>query len=176
MKIRNLVFIVALGLVAAAQADETPTAQQMIEQLKPVPHTRSLGRNLKVEGLPPAVAGQPLEDVKPALTLAMIQFDFNSARVKAESLPVLSNLAEALQSKELQNSVFAVEGHTDAKGSAAYNLKLSQQRAQAVADFLKSKGVDEARLLAAGKGSAELANSEQPFAAENRRVRIVNLD
>ena len=176
MKIRNLFFSVALCFAALAQADETPTAQQMIEQLKPVAHTRSLGRNLKVEGLPPAVAGQPLDEVKPSLTLAMIQFDFNSARVKAESQPVLSNLAEALQSKELLNSKFAVEGHTDAKGSAGYNLKLSQSRADAVRKYLASKGVAEQRLVATGKGSTELANPQEPLNAENRRVRIVNLD
>jgi flagellar motor protein MotB len=45
-----------------------------------------------------------------------------------------------------------------------------------VSDFLKAQGVLEARLVAAGKGSSALANSADPFAAENRRVRIVNLD
>jgi outer membrane protein OmpA-like peptidoglycan-associated protein len=106
----------------------------------------------------------------------LIQFDFNSARVRPESQQALANLSQALLSAELQGSSFAVEGHTDAKGSADYNLKLSQQRALAVRDYLKTKGVAESRLQAAGKGSSELANSEQPFAAENRRVRIVNLD
>lgn len=74
------------------------------------------------------------------------------------------------------NSRFAVEGHTDAKGDADYNQKLSEARAQAVRDFLKTRGVDQDRLVVAGKGATDLANSDQPFAAENRRVRIVNLD
>ena len=106
----------------------------------------------------------------------LIQFDFNSAQVRPESQQALANLAQALLSAELQGSRFAVEGHTDAKGGADYNQKLSQQRALAVRDFLKSRGVVESRLMAAGKGSSELANSSEPFAAENRRVRIVNLD
>lgn len=69
-----------------------------------------------------------------------------------------------------------MEGHTDAKGRADYNLKLSQQRADAVRAFLANNGVADARLAAAGKGSSELANTNDPMAAENRRVRIVNLN
>ena len=106
----------------------------------------------------------------------LIQFDFNSARVKAESQQSLANLAKALQSDALARSRFAIEGHTDAKGGADYNLKLSQQRAEAVREFLGGRGVATERLVASGKGSTELANSGDPFAAENRRVRIVNLD
>ena len=79
-------------------------------------------------------------------------------------------------SSELQASNFAVEGHTDAKGSTDYNLKLSHMRAQSVREFLMARGVPEARLNASGKGASELANPREPFAAENRRVRIVNLD
>ncbi len=148
----------------------------MIEQLKAPPRTRSL-RNLTVEAAPaPAAAGAAaVPPARPSLSL-LIQFDFNSAHVRAESQQALSNLSQALQSPELLNSKFAVEGHTDAKGAVAYNLKLSEQRAQAVSDFLQSKGVDAARLHSAGMGSTALSNPEQPFAAQNRRVRIVNLD
>ena len=113
--------------------------------------------------------------VRPSLSL-LIQFDFNSARVRPESQQALANLSQALQSPELVSSRFAVEGHTDAKGGKDYNQKLSQLRAQAVSDFLKVQGVVESRLVAAGKGASELANSTDPLAAENRRVRIVNLD
>lgn len=113
--------------------------------------------------------------IRPSLSL-LIQFDFDSARVKPESQQALANLAQALQSRELAESKFAVEGHTDARGRADYNLKLSQQRADAVLALLAHHGVAEPRLAAIGKGSSELANTADPLAAENRRVRIVNLD
>ena len=112
---------------------------------------------------------------KPSLSL-MIQFDFNSATVRPESQQALANLARALKSRELVDFRFAVEGHTDAKGRADYNLKLSQSRANAVKSYLASEGVDPGRLVASGKGSTEPALPADPFAAENRRVRIVNLD
>ena len=172
----------------------TPTPQQMVEQLKN-PRTRSL-RNLSVEVVaapPGADAGKSSDNkdadaagssasapsntsaARPALSL-LIQFDFNSARVRPESQQALGNLSQALQSTELAGSKFAVEGHTDARGNADYNQKLSQQRALAVRDILASSGVAQDRLLPAGRGATELANSALPFAAENRRVRIVNLD
>ena len=184
-----LVYVVCACAILPLQAQtDAPTPQQMIEQLKN-PRTRSL-RNLSVEGAPApdsAQAGQSPDNkgtdsatstapaLRPALSL-LIQFDFNSARVRPESQQALGNLSQALQSTELAGSKFAVEGHTDGRGSADYNQKLSQQRAVAVRDFLKTRGVDEDRLLAAGKGATELANSAEPFAPENRRVRIVNLD
>ena len=165
---------VCLGLNTPLSAQNTPSAAEMVEQLKaqpaPAPRTRSL-RNLTVEAAAPDGAPAP----KPSLSL-LIQFDFNSAKVKPESQQALLNLAQALQSKELVESKFAVEGHTDAKGRADYNLKLSQQRADAVRVFLASHGIVDARLQAVGKGSGELANTADPLAAENRRVRIVNLN
>jgi len=153
-------------------AQAAPSAAEMVEQLKvqpaPAPRTRSL-RNLTVE------VADPTPAARPSLSL-LIQFDFNSAKVKPESQQALSNLAQALQSKELVDAKFAVEGHTDAKGRADYNLKLSQQRADAVRAFLASNGVADARLQAVGKGATELANTTDPLAADNRRVRIVNLN
>lgn len=166
----------------AQSADPSPA--QMIDQLK-APRTRSL-RNLAVEATPAvpttgasaaavAQTASTTPTARPSLSL-LIQFDFNSARVRPESQQALTNLSQALQSPELLDSRFAIEGHTDAKGSAGYNLKLSQQRAQAVREFLLARGISEARLQAIGKGASELANSAEPLAAENRRVRIVNLD
>ena len=164
--------VTCIGLHPPLWAQATPSATEMIEHLKvqpaPAPRTRSL-RNLTVE------AADATPAARPSMSL-LIQFDFNSVKVKPESQQALSNLAQALQSKELVDSKFAVEGHTDAKGRADYNLKLSQQRADAVRGFLASNGVVDARLQAVGKGSSELANTADPLAAENRRVRIVNLN
>jgi outer membrane protein OmpA-like peptidoglycan-associated protein len=170
----------ALTLTSTAIAQvpsQAPSADAMIEQLKPKPpamtgRTRSLGgtRNLGVD----TATAQEVAAEKASLSL-QIQFDFNSARVKPESGQALANLATALQSKELLSAKFAIEGHTDAKGGADYNQRLSQQRADAVREFLVSKGIDAVRLSSAGKGSSDLANKDDPLAAENRRVKIVNL-
>lgn len=169
-----------------APGGATPSAEQMIEQLK-APRTRSL-RNLNVEAVnptasssaspnatPAAAANTAAPEAKPSLSL-LIQFDFNSVRVSPQSQQALSNLAQALKSDALLASKFAVEGHTDAKGRGDYNLRLSQQRADAVRELLAAQGVGADRLQAVGKGATALANTADPNAAENRRVRIVNLD
>ena len=199
MKFISLVWLVcsfsAFPLLAQTEA---PSTEQMIEQLK-APLTRGGLRNFAVEAAvpvpekkvlelngtsndpgqiqdqEPSTAAASIQVVRPSLSL-LIQFDFNSSRVRLESQQVLANLAQALQSTDLRDSRFAVEGHTDAKGGVAFNQKLSLQRAQAVRDYLKVKGVEERRLVAVGKGSSELVNPTDPFAAENRRVRIVNQD
>jgi outer membrane protein OmpA-like peptidoglycan-associated protein len=155
-------FLLMCALGPADAQSPAPTTEQMVEQLKSPPRTR----NLSIEAAPSA---------KPSLSL-QIQFDFDSARVRKESQQVLINLAQALDAPALLNSRFAIEGHTDAKGAASYNLKLSEARAAAVVEFLKGNGVDASRLEASGKGSSEPANSAKPLAAENRRVRIVNLN
>lgn len=180
-----LVFIVSTFFACSAIfAQATPSAQQMIEQLKvqPVPEaarkTRSL-RNLSVEAVDQVA--EPTSSVpsapvaKPSLSL-QIQFEFNSSQISPLSQQALLNLSTALKAAELSASKFEVEGHTDAKGNDAYNLKLSQQRAEAVQQFLVQQGIATNRLVASGKGSTHLANAANPLAAENRRVRIVNLD
>lgn len=73
-----------------------------------------------------------------------------------------------------------VSGYTDAKGEDSYNLTLSQKRAQAVADWLKAKGVDAAHLDVVGKGEADpiapnekTDGSDDPDGrAKNRRVSV----
>jgi len=170
-----------------------PSAQQMEEQLKAVPRTRSLMRNLAVTATPatPAASGgaatpaaptnstaqpaAPEPAQRPSLDLA-IQFDFDSARIRPQSVPVLLNLATALNSQSLSHSRFSVEGHTDAKGDPQYNRRLSEQRALAVRDLLTSHGVRSEQLVPIGMGSDQLANPAEPLSPQNRRVRVVNLD
>lgn len=86
-------------------------------------------------------------------------------------------LGRALTNPDLKGSVFLVGGHTDGKGSDQYNQKLSEQRAAAVKRFLRQKfDIPDDTLVTAGYGKQQLKNSSYPFAAENRRVQIVNLE
>lgn len=179
LNIATGVLLAAMAIAGQAQTPN-PSKEQMIEKLKSAP-SRGWGvtRNLTV-GAAPAVgsasAPEPVAAAKRPSVSLLIEFDYNSARVRTESQKSLANLADALQSPELKDNNFAIEGHTDAKGSYNGNLKLSERRALAVADFLKKHGVSEQRLVAVGKGSEELANTEDPNAAENRRVQVINLN
>jgi outer membrane protein OmpA-like peptidoglycan-associated protein len=111
----------------------------------------------------------------PSIDLEVL-FPYKSAEVTPEAAAALAPLGRALSDARLAGNAFLIAGHTDAKGSAAYNLALSQQRAEAVRRHLIATfGLDGARLTARGMGSRELKLPAQPLAAENRRVQIVNL-
>jgi len=101
-----------------------------------------------------------------------IYFDFDSATFKPESFETLERILKAVQSRPTRK--LTIEGHTDSQGSDKYNLKLSQQRAQAVVDWLVQKGVEASRLKAKGYGeSRPVADNNKPDGRElNRRVEI----
>ena len=105
-----------------------------------------------------------------------VQFDFNSARIRPDSFRAVGLMADALYHPYLQGYRFLIVGHTDAKGSREYNLKLSQQRADAIRDALMNPfGIPAARIEAVGLGEEQLLNSGKPDAAENRRVQLINI-
>ena len=81
-----------------------------------------------------------------------------------------------MRSAQLEKSVIVISGHTDAKGGDDYNQKLSERRAEAVKTYLVEKmKISPDNLTTAGYGKRNLKNKAEPFAAENRRVEIVNM-
>jgi outer membrane protein OmpA-like peptidoglycan-associated protein len=115
--------------------------------------------------------GRSLDTVGRAIVYG-IYFDFDSATLKTESTETLEQILKAVQSRP--SLKLTIEGHTDSQGSDEYNLKLSQQRAQAVVDWLVQKGVAASRLNAKGYGeSRPVADNNRPDGrALNRRVEI----
>ncbi|MBZ5715716.1 OmpA family protein [Nannocystis pusilla] len=97
---------------------------------------------------------------------------------KSELLPTaasrLTQVAEALVAGD-PDATFVVEGHTDSSGNEDFNQKLSEARAQAVRDFLVSRGVAADRIQARGVGEAQPVadNSSAEGRANNRRVEII---
>ncbi len=103
-----------------------------------------------------------------------IYFDFNKADVKPESDPALQEIVKLLQ-QDSKLKLYVV-GHTDNVGGLDYNMKLSQQRAEAVVKELVSKyKIDGSRLKALGVGPAApvTSNDTDDGKAQNRRVELV---
>lgn len=101
-----------------------------------------------------------------------INFDFNKATLKPESMGELNRIVDMMKAHpELK---FEIGGHTDGDGDAVYNLKLSQQRADAVKAKLIEMGIDAARLTTKGYGKTKpiADNTTDNGKANNRRVEF----
>lgn len=99
-----------------------------------------------------------------------IAFDYDSAAIRVSEERKLAQLATALLHPDNQGTRFAIIGHTDTKGTAAYNCGLSRRRAEAVAARLAALDVPSARLLMLGVGFHVPHNRADGLSPENRRV------
>jgi outer membrane protein OmpA-like peptidoglycan-associated protein len=111
---------------------------------------------------------------KVVVITASLLFPSDSAELLPSAKPKLDEIASALQAQP-QSSHVKVQGYTDSTGTAAVNDPLSQKRAQAVADYLESKGVASDRITAQGLGEQDPVSHAKTTEgrALNRRVDIV---
>lgn len=99
-------------------------------------------------------------------------FDFDSDRIKPEAAKNLQELARSLN--KFGNSNLLIVGHTDSQGEDAYNMSLSQRRANAASAYLQSQGVPSARISTSGRGESEPVATNDTDAGRqlNRRVEV----
>ncbi|MGN6193334.1 MAG: OmpA family protein [Ginsengibacter sp.] len=104
-----------------------------------------------------------------------ILFDVNQSTIKPESMGALNEIAKIL--KEHADLNFEIDGHTDSDGNAEANMKLSQQRADAVKAKLVEMGIADARLTTKGFGATKPIdkNDSAEGKANNRRVEFVKI-
>jgi len=117
---------------------------------------------------PPAPAPLPKK-----MVLEGVNFDFDKSTLRQEDIAIIDRNAADLD--KWGNVNIEVAGHTDSRGSDEYNINLSQRRADAVRNYLISKGIAADRLTAKGYGEsqpvADNATDEGRF--KNRRVELI---
>ena len=182
----------SFGTPAARAADisDDPSLQDIIQKLTP-PKMRGIRKAPAGDESPsaaqpaataPAAAAAPapaptsMADAGEAKIDLRVQFEFNSDTLSPQAATVLSRLGEAIQSTDLRTYKFLIVGHTDAKGSAAYNQNLSERRAASVRDYLvQMLKVEPHRLTSIGKGESAPLTPNDPNAGVNRRVEVRTL-
>ncbi len=104
--------------------------------------------------------------------LGTVHFNTNQATLTPQGEATLSQAAVAMKANP--NAHLRLEGYTDSTGTPAANQSLSQQRAMAVANYLKGQGIDGSRLTGGGFGQAQPAatNATDAGKADNRRVEL----
>ena len=192
----SLALILTAGL---AGAQDQPSASQIIKSLTPPP--RSVTRGLSAGPADTAAKAKEkafidsirarktrslssveldrlatITEEKPNIDLE-IRFEFNSDRISQSALPTVEALGKALTDPSLNGNTFILAGHADATGATDYNQDLSERRAEAVKQYLvENYRIPETNLVAVGYGETHLKNPNDPVAAENRRVAVVNMD
>jgi outer membrane protein OmpA-like peptidoglycan-associated protein len=123
----------------------------------------------RVRGITTTVAPRP--------TLSFdsnVNFAFDSAELTGDAKKELAKIIAVLKDPDVKDADVIVSGHTDAKGSEAYNQKLSERRALSVKQYLAQNGIDNKRMTATGYGRSKLLLPEEPLNALNRRVEFRN--
>jgi outer membrane protein OmpA-like peptidoglycan-associated protein len=140
-------------LAAAAKAEEAESARAALEELQAQQTERGM-----------------------VLTLSDVLFDTAAATLKPGAAMAIDRLAKYLESSP--ESRVMIEGHTDSRGSEAYNEDLSRRRAEAVAGELVTRGIssDRFEVIGRGEGYPVANNGTAEGRQQNRRVEIVFSD
>ena len=177
MRISRSYFIAAVaalavaGTAAPASADPQYTADDIIAHFADqtgIGQTRSLSRTLCIGTASRCdPAGPQAETVQPFDL--RITFALGSADLTRQAREDLDQFAGAIADERLRSHSFYVDGHTDMRGTAEFNQRLSELRAQSVVAYLGRKGIEAGRLTPRGFGQTKPA-VEDGFADVNRRV------
>ena len=118
---------------------------------------------------PPEPTPKPVINEKGRQTLN-VEFDFDKSIIKKGYYQDIDNLAGVM--KQYPDLNVVIEGHTDSVGTAAYNKKLSQRRAEAIKKYMVESGIDANRLKAQGFGEDKpiASNKTKEGRQQNRRV------
>ncbi len=145
---------------AEVVADVDGDNDGVIDRLDRCPNTPA-GSKVNANGCPAVL-----------LTLTGINFAFDSSQIASGSENILDRAVTSM--KEASTIRVRVTGHTDSRGSDAYNLKLSQRRADAVRDYLTANGIAANRLDTVGQGESQPveSNNTDDGRFKNRRVEL----
>lgn len=122
----------------------------------------------------------PLKKIQAGKNIVLnnIFFDFDKASLRPDSKPELERMITIL--RDNPSMKIEISGHTDNKGSATYNLKLSESRAKSVVDYIVSKGISAERLTYTGYGFLKpiASNATDEGRQQNRRTefKVLSID
>jgi peptidoglycan-associated lipoprotein len=100
-------------------------------------------------------------------------FAFDSANVRPDDARVLDQIATCFSTGKLKGRTLKLVGHADPRGGSDYNVTLGQSRADAVAGYITSKGLDKAKTESTSRGAMDATGSDEPTWARDRRVDVL---
>lgn len=169
--------VVLPGSAFAQRRDEMPSADRIMRQLDAAPRTRvSPQRRVTMQEFK---RRPDLRRAAPSIDIQSINFEFGSAQIPRSQYRKVEQIAQALKqlSQRRRGTRILIEGHTDAVGSNAANLALSERRAEALKRVLvREFGVSSRMLETVGYGEEYLLVPTQNENWQNRRVTLRRVD
>tara|TARA_R110001599_G_scaffold64023_3_gene178869 strand:+ start:484045 stop:484545 length:501 start_codon:yes stop_codon:yes gene_type:complete len=165
MRALTSVFILSSAMLLAACSSTPINDKAPVEDRSGQADARSVGTV--------STSSDALNDPQGVLAKRSVYFDFDSYIVKPEFQSVVENHANYLKSHPSRN--VKIQGNTDSRGGAEYNLALGQKRAEAVRKSLSLLGVSDSQMEAVslGKEKPKAEGNDEAAWAENRRADIV---
>jgi peptidoglycan-associated lipoprotein len=100
-------------------------------------------------------------------------FAFDSANVRPDDARVLQQVSSCFTSGKLKGRTLKLVGHADPRGGSDYNVTLGQSRADAVAGYIVSKGMDKAKTESTSRGAMDATGTDEPGWSRDRRVDVL---
>ena len=158
--------VVTSGVVHPDCAGAKPAPARPAEPAKPAAPAEA------PKAAPPAARPAPASVKQAVVIQADALFDFDKSVLRPDGRKSIDDAVAKLQGVDVEMVI--ATGHTDSVGSDAYNQKLSERRANAVKDYLVSKGIPAAKITTIGKGESQpvATNKTAEGRQKNRRVDI----
>ena len=152
--------------VLASSEPEIEAARVQLDDMRDLYYSKPMPQ---VAAAPPVKEADPCKE---SVTLEGVRFEFDSAKITADSSGTLNVAAEKL--KKCSDIQVDVAGHTDSSGPAEYNQGLSERRAASVESYLEGQGVGKDRIHSSGYGENKpvASNGSVDGRAKNRRVEL----
>ncbi|GAB2876020.1 hypothetical protein GCM10027277_51700 [Pseudoduganella ginsengisoli] len=171
--VKNVAVLIASATLLAAcgsnqvkVAEPAPVVEKPVEKPAPVADNRAVAP-VETKSI------DPLDDPKGVLANRSVYFDFDSYVVREDGKPVVQNHSGYLTKNKQRNIL--IQGNTDERGGAEYNLALGQKRAEAVRKAMTALGVSESQIEAVslGKEKPKAEGHNEEAWSQNRRADIV---
>jgi peptidoglycan-associated lipoprotein len=166
---------VALCASALLACGGDPPAPKTADDTKPAPAAPTNRLPDKAPDSPTASAVRISDEIVKACGINEpdAYFAFDSTNIRADDSKVLQQVVTCFTSGPLKGRTLKLVGHADPRGDSDYNMTLGQSRADSVAGYMRSKGMDKGKTESTSRGAMDATGSDDPSWARDRRVDLM---
>jgi peptidoglycan-associated lipoprotein len=168
-------FAIALAASAVIACGGDPPQAKTPEAPPPAAAASSPRLPDKAPDSPTASAVRISDEIVKACGIAEpdAYFAFDSANIRPDDSKVLQQVATCFISGPLKSRTLKLVGHADPRGDSDYNMTLGQSRADSVAGYMRSKGMDKGKTESTSRGAMDATGGDDPSWARDRRVDMM---